>query len=165
MENLVIRRFNYDDADDMFNNWLGDEEVAKYMLYPLYNYIEDVKQNGMKFFVDNDEVYAIEYENEVVGSFTYNFNKKHNFVQIGFLLGTKFHNKKIMTNTLQYFLNKAKNENVNLIIAEVMEENIPSSKLLEKNGFQLDGIIRKKYKDRYGIYQNIKVYTYLINEN
>jgi RimJ/RimL family protein N-acetyltransferase len=70
-----------------------------------------------------------------------------------------------MTNTLQYFLNKAKNENVNLIIAEVMEENIPSSKLLEKNGFQLDGIIRKKYKDRYGIYQNIKVYTYLINEN
>ena len=165
MENLVIRRFNYDDADDMFNNWLGDKEVAKYMLYPLYKNKEEVKEKAINFFVNDTESYAIEYENEVVGSFTYNFNKKHNFVQIGFLLGTKFHNKKIMTNTLQYFLNKAKNENVNLIIAEVMEENIPSSKLLEKNGFQLDGIIRKKYKDRYGIYQNIKVYTYLINEN
>lgn len=46
-----------------------------------------------------------------------------------------------------------------------MEKNISSSKLLEKNGFQLDGIIRKRYKYRYGIYQNIKVYTYLINEN
>lgn len=165
MKNLVLRKFKMEDATDMFNNWLGDEEVAKYMLYPLYNSIEDVEQNGMKFFVDNDEVYAIEYENEVVGSFTYNINKKHNFVQIGFLLGTKFQNKKIMTNTLQYFLDKAKNEDVNLIIAEVMEENIPSSKLLEKNGFKLDGIIRKKYKDRYGVYQNIKVYTYLINEN
>jgi ribosomal-protein-alanine N-acetyltransferase len=165
MENLVIRRFNYDDVDDMFNNWLGDKEVAKYMLYPLYKNKEEVKEKAINFFVNDTESYAIEYENEVVGSFTYNFNKKHNFVQIGFLLGTKFHNKKIMTNTLQYFLNKAKTENVNLIIAEVMEENIPSSKLLEKNGFQLDGIIRKKYKDRYGIYQNIKVYTYLINEN
>ncbi len=165
MENLVIRRFNYDDVDDMFNNWLGDKEVAKYMLYPLFKNKEEVKEKAINFFVNDTESYAIEYENEVVGSFTYNFNKKHNFVQIGFLLGTKFHNKKIMTNTLQYFLNKAKNENVNLIIAEVMEENIPSSKLLEKNGFQLDGIIRKKYKDRYGIYQNIKVYTYLINEN
>ena len=147
------------------NNWLGDKEVAKYMLYPLYKNKEEVKEKAINFFVNDTESYAIEYENEVVGSFTYNFNKKHNFVQIGFLLGTKFHNKKIMTNTLQYFLNKAKNENVNLIIAEVMKENIPSSKLLEKNGFQLDGIIRKKYKDRYGIYQNIKVYTYLINEN
>ena len=46
-----------------------------------------------------------------------------------------------------------------------MEENIPSCKLLEKNGFHLDGVIRKKYKDRYGVYRNIKVYTYLVNED
>ena len=45
-----------------------------------------------------------------------------------------------------------------------MEENIPSCKLLEKNGFHLDGVIRKKYKDRYGIYHNIRVYTYLLKE-
>ena len=86
MENLVIRRFNYDDVDDMFNNWLGDKEVAKYMLYPLFKNKEEVKEKAINFFVNDTESYAIEYENEVVGSFTYNFNKKHNFVQIGFLL-------------------------------------------------------------------------------
>ena len=63
------------------------------------------------------------------------------------------------------FLEKAKNDNVHLIIAEVMEENIPSCKLLERHGFKVDGVIRKKYKDRYGIYRNIKVYTYLVNED
>ena len=36
MENLKIRRFEAKDRDDMFNNWTSDEEVARYMLYPLF---------------------------------------------------------------------------------------------------------------------------------
>lgn len=43
-----------------------------------------------------------------------------------------------------------------------IEENDGSSKLLLKHGFKLDGIIREKYKDRNGIYHNIKVFTKLI---
>ena len=100
-----------------------------------------------------------------VGSFTYTVNKKHGFAEISYNLGRKFQNKGIMSCVLKEFLEKAKNDNINLIIAEVMEKNIPSCKLLEKNGFHLDGVIRKKYKDRYGVYRNIKVYTYLVNED
>ena len=163
MENLIIRRFEEKDRDDMFNNWTSDEEVARYMLYPLHKTIEDAEK-AINFFVSNENAFVIDYNNMAVGSFTYTINKKHDFAEISYNLGREFQNKGIMSCVLKEFLEKAKNDNVNLIIAEVMEENIPSCKLLEKNGFHLDGVIRKKYKDRYGVYRNIKVYTYLVNE-
>ena len=164
MENLKIRRFEAKDRDDMFNNWTSDEEVARYMLYPIHKTIEDAKK-AINFFVSNENAFVIDYNNMAVGSFTYTVNKKHNYAEISYNLGREFQNKGIMSCVLKEFLEKAKNDNINLIIAEVMEENIPSCKLLEKNGFHLDGVIRKKYKDRYGIYRNIKVYTYLVNED
>ena len=164
MENLKIRRFEEKDRDDMFNNWTSDEEVARYMLYPIHKTIEDAKK-AINFFVSNENAFVIDYNNMAVGSFTYTVNKKHDFAEISYNLGREFQNKGIMSCVLKEFLEKAKNDNINLIIAEVMEENIPSCKLLEKNGFHLDGVIRKKYKDRYGIYRNIKVYTYLVNED
>lgn len=163
MENLKIRRFEEKDRDDMFNNWTSDEEVARYMLYPIHKTIEDAEK-AINFFVSNENAFVIDYNNMAVGSFTYTVNKKHDFAEISYNLGREFQNKGIMSYVLKEFLEKAKNDNINLIIAEVMEENIPSCKLLEKNGFHLDGVIRKKYKDRYGIYRNIKVYTYLLKE-
>lgn len=163
MENLKIRRFEVKDRDDMFNNWTSDEEVARYMLYPLHKTIEDAEK-AINFFISNENAFVIDYNNMAVGSFTYTVNKKHDFAEISYNLGREFQNKGIMSCVLKEFLEKAKNDNVNLIIAEVMEENISSCKLLEKNGFHLDGVIRKKYKDRYGIYHNIRVYTYLLKE-
>lgn len=67
-----------------------------------------------------------------------------------------------MSNVLTQFIDKAKDKNVHMIMAEVMEENDGSSKLLLKHGFKLDGIIREKYKDRNDVYHNIKVFTKLI---
>lgn len=163
MENLKIRRFEEKDRDDMFNNWTSDEEVARYMLYPLHKTIEDAEK-AINFFVSNENAFVIDYNNMAVGSFTYTVNKKHDFAEISYNLGREFQNKGIMSCVLKEFLEKAKNDNINLIIAEVMEENIPSCKLLERHGFKVDGVIRKKYKDRYGVYRNIKVYTYLVNE-
>ena len=164
MENLKIRRFESKDRDDMFNNWTSDEEVARYMLYPLHKTIEDAEK-AINFFVSNENAFVIDYNNMAVGSFTYTVNKKHNYAEISYNLGREFQNKGIMSCVLKEFLEKAKNDNVNLIIAEVMEENIPSCKLLEHHSFKVDGVIRKKYKDRYGIYRNIKVYKYLVNED
>ena len=164
MENLKIRRFESKDRDDMFNNWTSDEEVARYMLYPLHKTIEDAEK-AIDFFVSNENAFVIDYNNMAVGSFTYTVNKKHNYAEISYNLGREFQNKGIMSCVLKEFLEKAKNDNINLIIAEVMEENIPSCKLLEHHSFKVDGVIRKKYKDRYGVYHNIKVYTYLVNED
>ena len=120
MENLKIRRFEEKDRDDMFNNWTSDEEVARYMLYPLHKSIEDAEK-AISFFVSNENAFVIDYNNMAVGSFTYTVNKKHDFAEISYNLGREFQNKGIMSCVLKEFLEKAKNDNVNLIIAEVME--------------------------------------------
>ena len=78
MENLKIRRFEEKDRDDMFNNWTSDEEVARYMLYPLHKTIEDAEK-AISFFVSNENAFVIDYNNMAVGSFTYTVNKKHDF--------------------------------------------------------------------------------------
>lgn len=163
MENIIIRRFKETDRDDMFNNWTSDEEVARYMLYPIHKTIEDA-ENAINFFASSPDVYAIEVDNMVVGSFTFSVNKKHSFAEISYNLSRKYQHKGIMSYVLNYFLNKSHEENINMVLAEVMEENIASCKLLERHGFKLDGTIRKKYKDRYGTYHNIRVYTYLVDE-
>ena len=106
MENIIIRRFKETDRDDMFNNWTSDEEVARYMLYPIHKTIEDA-ENAINFFASSPDVYAIEVDNMVVGSFTFSVNKKHNFAEISYNLSRKYQHKGIMSYVLNYFLNKS----------------------------------------------------------
>ena len=64
MENLKIRRFEEKDRDDMFNNWTSDEEVARYMLYPLHKTIELInKYEGwvLKFYKYSSRVWTMGY--------------------------------------------------------------------------------------------------------
>lgn len=35
-ERLILRRFTRNDAQDMFNNWAGDDEVTKYLTWPTH---------------------------------------------------------------------------------------------------------------------------------
>ena len=107
MENLKIRRFEEKDRDDMFNNWTSDEEVARYMLYPLHKTIEDAEK-AINFFVSNENAFVIDYNNMAVGSFIYTVNKKHNYAEISYNLGREFQNKGIMSCVLKEFLKKLK---------------------------------------------------------
>lgn len=110
-------------------------------------------------------IIAIEYNGHVIGSITYTINKKHSFAEISYLLGKKYWNKKIMSECLSAFINKATNEDkIHMLIAEVMIENKASIKLLEKFNFKKDGKIRQKYKDRYGNYHDILIYTLILND-
>lgn len=75
-ERLILRRFELEDANDMFSNWASDPEVTKYLTWPTHSSIEVSK------FVINDWVssydkkdyysWAIELKGErkVVGSIT-----------------------------------------------------------------------------------------------
>ena len=158
---MKIRNFKKEDYKDIFKNYSSDEDNLKYMLCKIHRNIEDAK-NAVNYFVTNPNIYAIEENDEVIGMFTFTINEKHNFAEISYCLSKNFQGRGIMGNVLTQFIDKAKDKNVHMIMAEVMEENDSSSKLLLKYGFELDGIIREKYKDRNGVYHNIKVFTKLI---
>ena len=158
---MIIRNFKKDDYKDIFKNYSSDENNLKYMLCKIHKTIDDAK-NAVCYFVTNQNIYAIEENNEVIGMFTFTINDKHNFAEISYCLGKEFQGKGIMSKVLNHFIDKAKKDNIHMIMAEVMEENDLSCNLLLRNGFNLDGVIREKYKDRNGIYHNIKVFTKLI---
>lgn len=42
-ERLLLRRFTMADSEAMFNNWAGDEEVAKYMRWTAHKDIEETR--------------------------------------------------------------------------------------------------------------------------
>lgn len=158
---MIIRNFKEDDYKDIFKNYSSDDDNLKYMLCKIHKNVEDAK-SAVMYFIKNPNIYAIEENDEVIGMFTFTINEKHRFAEISYCLGKNFQGKGIMSNVLTQFIDKAKDKNVHMIMAEVMEENDASSKLLLKHGFKLDGIIREKYKDRNDVYHNIKVFTKLI---
>ena len=43
-ERLTLRRFTVCDAEDMFNNWAGDENVTKYLTWSPHQSVEFTNQ-------------------------------------------------------------------------------------------------------------------------
>ena len=55
-ERLVLRPFEFNDAEVMYNSWASDEEVAKYLTWNAHKSIEDTK-----FIID---LWIKQYENQ-----------------------------------------------------------------------------------------------------
>ena len=39
-QRLILRRFEIEDADDMYNNWASDPEVTRYLTWPVHSSVE-----------------------------------------------------------------------------------------------------------------------------
>jgi len=89
---------------------------------------------------------AIIYNNQVAGSIGIvpKDDVYRKSIEIGYFLGEPFWGKGIATEAVEQLLSYiATNFDVIRIFAEVFEHNTPSMKVLEKNGFHLEGIRRK----------------------
>lgn len=42
-ERLILRKYIINDATDMFNNWVSDEEVSKYLAWRAHKSIDETK--------------------------------------------------------------------------------------------------------------------------
>ena len=42
-DRLILRKFEYSDADDMFKNWANDSEVTKFLTWQPHNNVEVTK--------------------------------------------------------------------------------------------------------------------------
>lgn len=150
-EKIILREFELNDADQLYNNWGTDTDVSKYMLWKNYNSVEDAI-NSIKYYIEcykNDDSfkqYAIVYNNCVVGSINIVVSKRHQTGEIAYCLSKKYWRKGIMFEAISlltdYYFNKY---DLVRISAEVIEPNVASRKLLEKCGFELEGILKKKY--------------------
>ena len=106
----------------------------------------------------SNAIFGIEYNNELVGVTGLHAQEDINrfSMELGYWIGEPYWGKGIATKTVALIINYGfKNLDINRIFAGTIEGNLASTKVLEKNGFTLEGISRKsafktnEFKDEY----------------
>lgn len=105
--------------------------------------------------------FAIVYNDEVIGSIGVFRQGNIHFrtAELGYYIGEKFWGKGITTEAVRLACKQVfDNTDIVRIYAEPFAENLASSRVLEKNGFVLEGVMRKNaYKN--GAFRDMKLYA------
>ena len=142
-EKFVLRKLKLTDKNDYIKN-INDADVLKLMggEYP-YNPEKFDKLFTSKNFIS----FAIEINNEVVGEvgLTILERKIQNHIGvIGYWLAKRYWGDGIITKAIKCVCDYAFKEiKLKKITAEVFTENIASVRVLEKNNFICEGILKK----------------------
>lgn len=149
---------------DDFMEWATDEEVTQYMMWDTYS-----SRSAAEYFfanvVDSHPWFkAIYLGDKVIGSMTLDKGRgAHSCkAELGYVLTRKYWGKGYATQAIKLALETGFEDlNVERIEAFVDPSNIGSQRVLEKNGFLREGLLKNyiiqkgKLKDRY-IYSFLK---------
>ena len=107
-ERLILRKFKNTDAEEIFNNWLSDTEVSKYMVWNHQKNIEETKRWLEKCIAKYEKLdsynWGIELKEsgELIGSIS--ANKADNIdecYEIGYAIGRRFWRNGYATESLK----------------------------------------------------------------
>lgn len=152
-EQLSLTNISMADLDSICLH-INDKTVYENTVSIPYPYTE---QDGMQYIsnVLTEEQktgvrsnYAIKYEDQMIGGIglLYNYGLHSFKSEIGYWLSAEFRNKGLMSKVLRTF-NRICFEEKQLfrLEANVFLTNKASQRLLEKNGFQFEGILRNAF--------------------
>ncbi|MFN5576921.1 MAG: GNAT family N-acetyltransferase [Bacteroidota bacterium] len=143
-----LRPWNYGDLENLVkyaNNW----NVAKNMTdkFP-FPYSESDGRAFLEFSIkDNlDQLFAIEIDGQAVGSIGIHpqdgIQRKN--AELGYWLAEPFWGKGVISNAVKQVVDFAFNTyDINRVFARTFGTNLASQKVLEKNGFILEGRFEK----------------------
>lgn len=139
---LVLRRFEVEDAKDMYNNWAGDPEVCKFLSWGPHRDMEAsrlrivnwVRNYGSKNFYQ----WAIELKQKQmpIGSISVEITNDGSFTcEVGYCVGKAYWNKGIMTEALRAVMHFLFYEvGYQVILAKHDTLNTASGKVMQKAG-------------------------------
>ncbi|WDV45018.1 GNAT family N-acetyltransferase [Clostridiaceae bacterium M8S5] len=167
-DRLILRRFTINDAQDMFNNWASDKNVAKYLSWKPHHGIHETRDiiNSWIKNYDSNEYYlwAIELKdsNKVIGSINLlHIDNKNKCCDIGYCIGRDYWNKGIVTEATKGTIKLAFLEiGFEQICARHHIDNIASGKVLIKCGLTPEAELRKIVTKK-GILEDRKCYAIL----
>ena len=165
--NLVLREMELSDAEAIFKIY-ADNDVTKYIDLETATDLAQAKflvNRRVELFRSGQRIrwgIARKDDNIIIGSCGFTqWNKNSHRAEIGYELAKKHWRKGIMTEALEtviYF--GFQRMELNRIEALVMLENIASMTLLEKLGFQEEGIFRE-YGYWKGKFHDLKMFSIL----
>ncbi|MEE1029285.1 MAG: GNAT family N-acetyltransferase, partial [Agathobacter sp.] len=150
-DRLTLRRFEIEDAENMFYNWANDPEVTKYLTWQAHASVEETEEILKDWVSHYDDVkfyqWAIELNEleQPIGSIgVVKMNEATECVSIGYCIGAKFWKKGYTTEALK--------EVIRFLIAEAgagrvesfHDVNNPNSgKVMLSAGMEYEGTLRR----------------------
>jgi RimJ/RimL family protein N-acetyltransferase len=146
-DNYQIRDYAREDVDSLVK-YANNQNVSKFLRdsFP-FPYTKNDAEKWIDFVIKNPGslFFAIADSEELIGAIgAVPFDDVHRYsAEIGFWLGEPFWEKGIISKALNYFCNFLfSNYDFNRLTANVFEGNEASKKVLEKNGFVLEGTLK-----------------------
>ncbi|MCY6355939.1 GNAT family N-acetyltransferase [Clostridium sp. ZS2-4] len=150
-ESIILKKIEKTDIQEVFAIYNNDK-VFKYCgILPKHN-IETVGNMIGHFERDYNKrsrvkwgIFSKNHTNKLVGIIEgMDFNQKVNMVTIGYFLAEEYWKKGIATEAVSILIKFLfETVNINRIHAEVIPENFVSKKVLEKNRFIKEGLVRQ----------------------
>lgn len=146
-ERLVIRRFCMDDATDCFS-FLSDERGMHLDGCTPFTAMDDEYWERMKLFEQRDGQYVVVLKstNKVIGTINVfaDDTRAVDCKEIGYAISPAHQRNGYAFEAISAILNLLQKDLLlDMVVAGVLSENIPSIKLLEKLGFSREGIRHK----------------------
>lgn len=160
---FILRPCKKTDLNSLVTS-LNNKNVTKFMSRVPYPYaINDGKKWIRRCIQKNKKrkkaIFAVEIDGEVTGSVGLDPIKKNHKAEIGYWLSEQHWNKGIISEALRivtdYGFIKLR---LRRIQAHVFKQNKPSARILEKNGYKKEGLL-KKYFYKNGAYSDAYLYA------
>ena len=143
-ERLILRKFKIEDANEAFNNWTSDADVAKYVTWSAHKSVEDTKawlSEVEKVYKDNQNYewgIVLKETNELIGYISaYKKEEFENRYEIGYCISKKYWRKGITTESakcvMEYLINQ---EGIKHFICRHAKLNGASGSVMQKAGFR-----------------------------
>lgn len=140
-ERLIIRYFNENDADDLYE-YLSKKEVVKYEPYDVYTFDKAVQEAKRR--TDNHKFYAVSLMNgKVIGNLYFSKGEFDTW-ELGYVFNNEYWGKGYATEAANEILKEGFMKwNVRKVVSMCNPENESSWKLLERVGMKREGHLRK----------------------
>lgn len=146
-ERLILRKLKNTDAEEIFNNWLSDPEVSKYMVWNYQNSIKETEKWLEKCIIKYQKLdsyhWGIELKEsgELIGSISANkADTIDECYEIGYAIGRRFWRKGYATEALKSIVEYL-NEKVGIrkFLCRYAKDNQASGSVIRKVGFKYKG--------------------------
>lgn len=170
-ERIILRFLDTPDAEELAHK-INSRDIVRYTAHIPYPYrLKDardfIKKQKLQIQKKEDFVFLITDKNSgaIMGAVgLHHIEKKSKKSELGYWLIKEKWGQGITTEAVDLVLNFGfKKLKLHRIYAYCFEENIGSKKVLEKNKFKLEGILRES-EFKFGKWHNLLQYSLLINE-
>lgn len=165
---FILRKFDMDDADDVYNNWTSHQESAKYNAWKVHDSVNETKEYldmWIKSYEKTDNYHwAIvdKKTKEVIGSISAsNIKNKNKYCEIGYTVATKCWNQGIATEVLIEVL-RFLTEEIGFVRIHALHDvrNKASGRVMEKAGMKYLKDTRHFILNSSKLIMNCSVYEY-----